>query len=72
MQEILDSNTQGGDVEALVAETNNSSYSYSFKWTLWIPVVSALAIWLLGVSPIWIIIIAGIGGYGWGKLRIKN
>lgn len=32
MQEILDSNTQGGDVEALVAETNNSSYSYSFNY----------------------------------------
>lgn len=32
MQEILDSNTQGGDVEALVAETNNSSYSYGFNY----------------------------------------
>lgn len=32
MQEILDSNTQGGDVEALVAETNNSSYSYTFNY----------------------------------------
>ena len=42
------------------------------KFTLWIPVVSALAIWLLGVSPIWIIIIAGIGGIGYGKLRNKE
>lgn len=32
IQEILTSNTQGGDVEALVAETNNSSYSYSFNY----------------------------------------
>lgn len=32
MQEILNSNTQGGDVEALVAETNNSSYSYTFNY----------------------------------------
>ena len=39
------------------------------KFTIWIPVVSALAIWLLGVSPIWIIIVAGVGGYIWGKLR---
>ena len=38
------------------------------KFTIWIPVVSALAIWLLGVSPIWIIIVAGVGGYIWGKL----
>ena len=39
------------------------------KFTIWIPVVSALLIWLLGVSPIWIIIAAGVGGYIWGKLR---
>ncbi len=39
------------------------------RFTMWIPVVSALLIWLLGVSPIWIIIAAGLGGYIWGKLR---
>ncbi len=38
------------------------------RFTCWIPVVSALLIWLLGVSPIWIIIVAGAGGYVWGKL----
>jgi len=38
------------------------------KFTLWIPIVSALAICLLGVSPIWIIIIAGIGGYIYGRM----
>ena len=37
------------------------------KFTLWIPIVSALAIWLLGVSPIWIIIVAGMGGYIYGR-----
>ena len=37
-------------------------------WTIWIPVVSALLIWLLGVSPIWIIIAAGIGGYIYGRI----
>lgn len=41
------------------------------RYTLWIPVVSALLIWLLGFSPIWIIIIAGTGGYVWGKYK-KN
>ena len=40
------------------------------KWTLWIPIVSALAIWLLGVSPIWIIIIAGLGGYIYGRIAV--
>ena len=40
------------------------------KFTLWIPIVSALLIWLLGVSPIWIIIIAGIGGYIYGRVAV--
>ncbi|KAA6341966.1 Chromate transport protein [termite gut metagenome] len=38
------------------------------KYTIWIPVVSALLIWLLGISPIWIIVAAGVGGFIWGKL----
>ena len=38
-------------------------------YTLWIPVVSALAIWALGVSPIYIIVIAALAGYLWGKMR---
>ena len=33
----------------------------------WIPIAGALAIWLLGVSPILVILIAGIGGYVYGK-----
>ena len=36
-------------------------------YTIWIPVVCALAIWALGVSPIYIIIIAGLAGYLYGK-----
>jgi chromate transporter len=39
------------------------------KWTIWIPIISALLIWLLGVSPIWIIIAAGVGGYLFGKIQ---
>ena len=39
------------------------------KWTIWIPIISALLIWLLGVSPIWIIIAAGIGGFALGQMR---
>ena len=39
------------------------------KYTIWIPIVSALLIWLLGVSPIWIIIVAGIGGFLWGMIK---
>ena len=33
----------------------------------WIPIVGALLIWLLGVSPIAIIVVAAIGGFLYGK-----
>ena len=39
------------------------------KYNIWIPIVSALLIWLLGFSPIWIIIGAGVGGYIWGRMK---
>ena len=41
------------------------------RYTIWIPIISALLIWLLGFSPIWIILLAGIGGYVW-NLKIKD
>ncbi len=34
---------------------------------VWIPVAGALLIWLMGVSPIYIIIVAGLGGYLYGR-----
>ena len=37
------------------------------RYTIWIPVISALLIWLLDFSPIWIILMAGIGVFVWGK-----
>jgi chromate transporter len=56
-------------VVALIAvPTFRMAQQARIGWTnCWIPVVSALLIWLLGVSPIYIILIAGIGGYLWGK-----
>ena len=42
------------------------------KYTFWIPIVVALAIWMYGFSPIYIIIIAGIVGYALGKFVQKN
>lgn len=42
------------------------------RYTIWIPVVSALLIWLLGFSPIWIIIAAGVGGFVWGKYTTRH
>ena len=42
------------------------------KYNVWIPVVSALLIWLLGCSPIWIIIAAGVGGYVYGRMKHRK
>jgi chromate transporter len=55
-------------VVALIAvPTFRMAQSAKIGWTnCWIPVVCALAIWLLGVSPIYIIIIAGLAGYLYG------
>ena len=38
----------------------------------WIPVFSAMLIWLLGVNPIWIVIAAAVGGYIYGKFILPT
>ena len=38
----------------------------------WIPIASAVLIWLLGVNPVFIIIAAGISGYVFGKLKSEE
>ena len=55
-------------VVALIAvPTFRMAQQARIGWTnCWIPIVSALLIWLLGVSPIYIILIAGIAGYVYG------
>lgn len=57
-------------VVALIAvPTFNMAKSAKITWTnCWIPVACALAIWALGVSPIFIIIIAALCGFLYGKL----
>ncbi len=56
-------------VVALIAvPTFNMARSARISITnCWIPIVSALAIWTLGVSPIAVIIIAGTGGWIYGR-----
>ncbi|MBE6287672.1 MAG: chromate transporter [Mediterranea massiliensis] len=59
-------------VALIAAPTFNMARSAKInRYTVWIPIVSALLIWLLGFSPIWIIILTGIGGYFW-KMKIEN
>lgn len=36
-------------------------------YNCWIPVAAALLIWLFGFSPIYVIVITGIGGYCYGR-----
>ena len=57
-------------VVALIAvPTFNLAVSAKISWaTCWIPITGALAIWLMGVSPILIILIAALGGYVYGTL----
>lgn len=39
------------------------------RYNIWIPVLGALLIWVWGFSPIYIIILAGICGYVWGRYK---
>lgn len=40
--------------------------------TLWIPVLSAVLIVALGVSPIYVIVVAGLAGFLWGRIGRKS
>lgn len=42
------------------------------KHNIWIPFVSTVLIWALGVSPVWIILAAGVGGFLYGKYLAKH
>ena len=58
-------------VVALIAvPVFNVAKSAKLGWiTLWIPVLSALLIVFAGVSPIYVIIVAGVAGFLYGKLK---
>ncbi len=42
------------------------------RYNFWIPIVACLLIALLGVSPIWVILVAGISGYAYGRHKAKS
>lgn len=58
-------------VVALIAvPVFNVAKSARIGWaTAWIPVLAALLIVALGVSPIYVIMVAGIAGFVWGKIK---
>ena len=57
-------------VVALIAvPTFNMAKSANIGWSnCWIPIASALAIWAMGVSPIFVILVAAVGGWIYGNL----
>ena len=58
---------------AWVAAMFNLARTAHITWSnAWIPVACALLIWALHVNPIWIIIVAGTGGFVYGKLAKRN
>ena len=60
-------------VALIAAPTFKMAKSAKIGWTnIWIPVVSALLIWQMEVSPVYIIILAGLFGFLYGKLVEQN
>ena len=39
---------------------------------IWIPIASTILIWALGVSPVWIIFGAGLGGFCYGRYLLRK
>ena len=58
-------------VVALIAvPVFNVAKSAKIGWsTVWIPLLSAFLIVAMGVSPVYVILLAGIAGFVWGKFR---
>lgn len=57
-------------VALIAAPTFNMAKSAKInRYNIWIPILSALLIWLLGFSPIWIIVTAGIGGISYKLIK---
>ena len=57
-------------VALIAAPVFSVAKSAKIGWsTVWIPLLSALLIVLFGVSPVYIILAAGVGGFLWGKIK---
>ena len=60
-------------VALIAAPTFKMEKKKKISWSnVWIPIVSALLIWLFGVSPVYIIILAGVAGYLYGHYIKPN
>lgn len=60
-------------VAMIAAPVFRMAKSAKVTWSnCWIPIIAALLIWLLGVSPVYVILIAIVVGLLWGKLKIES
>lgn len=56
-------------VALIAAPVFKMAKSAKISWhNIWIPIVCALLIWKFGLSPIYVIIVAGIAGFTYGQL----
>ena len=59
-------------VALIAAPVFTMARSARVTWSnVWIPVVSALLIWLFGVSPILVVLIAALGGLLYSKIHLS-
>lgn len=57
-------------VALIAAPVFNMAKTAKVSWrNFWIPVVAAVLIYLLGVSPMWIVLAAIVGGLAYGRLK---
>ena len=60
-------------VALIAAPVFNMAKTAKISWSnFWIPVAATLLIWLLGVSPVIIILVAGLGGFIYGKIKSRK
>lgn len=58
-------------VALIAAPVFSMAKTARISWrNVWIPLLSALLIWLLDVSPVIVILLAGAGGYLYGRIKI--
>ena len=57
-------------VALIAAPVFNMARRQRLSWrSAWIPLLTALLIWLFGVSPVWVIVAAAVAGFVYGRWR---
>ena len=59
-------------VALIAAPVFNMARAAGIRWrNVWVPVLAALLIWLLGVSPVAVILVAALLGFLWGRVAVR-